>query len=52
MTLMREWVATERGGGFSGLNTMPDTDGQPYLTMIAYTMQSWFPNNYFGLDAM
>ncbi len=25
-------VATEReGGGFSGLNTKPDTDGQPYI---------------------
>jgi hypothetical protein len=25
--------ATERGGGFSGLNEKPDADGQPYLTI-------------------
>jgi hypothetical protein len=33
-------VATEREGGFSGLNTKPDTDGQPYLT-IPYTSQGF-----------
>jgi hypothetical protein len=34
-----------RRGGFSGLNTNPDTDGEAYLT-ISYTCQG-LQNNYF-----
>ncbi len=38
------------GGGFSGLNAKPDTDGQPYLT-IPYISQG-FQIYDFGLDVM
>ncbi len=39
-----------KGGGFSGLNTKADTDGQPDLT-IPYTNHG-LQKNYFGMDAM
>ena len=39
-----------KGGGFSGLNTKPATNGQLYLT-TPYTSQG-FQNYYFRLDAM
>ncbi len=29
-------IATEKGGGFSGPYTKPDTDGQPYLTILRH----------------
>ncbi len=44
-------VATEResgGGGFSGPNDKPDTDGQLYLTTIPFRVSKI----NFGLDAM
>jgi len=41
---------TERGGGgFSGLNDKPDTEGHPYL-IIFYSCR--VPKIYFELDAM
>ncbi len=38
-----------KGGGFSGLNNKPYTDGQPYLTTIYW---SGFLNKFFRLDEM
>jgi hypothetical protein len=40
-----------RGGRFSGLNAKPDTNSQPYLTIL-YTSQGFRNTVYFGLDAM
>jgi hypothetical protein len=44
-------VPQKKGGGeFSGLNTKPDTDGQPYTTIPC--LNQGFHNKFFGLNAM
>ncbi len=34
MLQMEGGLPQKEGGGFSGLNTKPDTDGQPYPTIL------------------